>query len=162
MVHPALGLPSQPWFVFLLRFFCVYLCIGAGGACWVFAAVFLFVLLEADGIVSGTDIWSRLHVLGIGKARKVGLWALKQEMGKSLSAEAVAQLKSLPIKRYSSAVEKSPQSSGSLCPLLALLKISLARPWESVIKPREPSQTVLRPAVFIEQILQNMVFQELQ
>lgn len=100
-----------------------------------FCCGFLFVLLEADGMVSGTSIWSRLHVLGIGKARKVGLWALKQEIGTSLSAEAVTQLKSLLIKRYSLAVENSPQSSGSLCPLLALLKISFAWQWESVIKP---------------------------
>lgn len=45
-------------------------CIGGGGVCWVLD--FLFALLEADGMVSGTGIRSRLHVLGIGKARKAG------------------------------------------------------------------------------------------
>lgn len=67
---------------------CVCLCIIGGGVRWV--VVFWFALLEADGMVSGTGIQSRLHVLGIGKARKVGLWALKQGMGMSLSGEAVA------------------------------------------------------------------------
>ena len=50
-----------------------------------------FVLFETDGTVSGSGIRNRLHVLGVGKARKLGLWAIKQERRMSLSVEAVAQ-----------------------------------------------------------------------
>lgn len=85
-VHPDVGLPSQPWplFLLLLGFFS-WRCVSVYWWWWRcllgFVGVFWFALLEADAVVSKTVIQSWLHVLGIGKARKVRLWAIKQKRG---------------------------------------------------------------------------------
>lgn len=66
MLHPAVGQPSQPWLLFWLGFF-----FECGGICCCLGVCFFF--FEIDGTVSGSGICNRLHMLGVGKARKLGL-----------------------------------------------------------------------------------------
>jgi len=155
MLHPAVGLPSQPWLLFLVVFFW----------CWWYLLFFVLFCLKQT-MISGSGIGSRLHVLGVGKTRRLGLWAIKQDRRTSLSAEAVAQPKSQLPKR----TQPLTASSSESCPMCWKSLPSAGIPQDqpqlsrgTLSTPRgESSQAALRLPVLIKQILQNVVLQEVQ
>lgn len=157
MVH--LELLSQPCSLLLLDFF-----VRVHGAVywrwWCllgFFAVFWFVLLEADGMVPGTGMQSRL--LGEGKARKVQTVGTKAKNGDELLSRGCGMVKILADKKlFLSSREISPMQWKPL-PSTGTAE---DEPCSATGVCDQTPQTVLTLAVFTEQIPQNMVLQEVQ
>lgn len=98
-------------------------------------------------------------MLGVGNGRKLGLWAIKQARRTSLSEEAVAQFKSsLPKRTQLQLHTCSRREISPVCwKSLPSTGIPEDQPQLGGVTcdptPEEPSQAVLRLAVFVKQTL---------
>lgn len=114
-------------------------------------SVCLFVFKQKECFSEFLDAGHVTFLLVLKCAEGHDVWAIKQEGKMSPSIETVAQLISWQKEHVACSVKKYPRCIGSICPLLAFLKISL-NPAVAVCdrNPEESSQTVMETGCIYE------------